>query len=230
MAGRGDDHVIAEILADGAVRIPTRSGVELGATVTRPATVGRFPALVWYDPYRAAWDGTAGAPARYFAARGYAFVNLHARGSGNSSSGAAIRISPHRGRRGWDECAGDEGHPERHAPRRHGHTGSARPWGADAAHPGAGGDCLALPPWPPDPAHLNGSDFPNVWPTPLVGTGSVHLGPGSEATLGCRSGRSRRARRGSSFPRRVRPHLPVPALSHRRGAWCTTYWRSGCTS
>jgi uncharacterized protein len=85
MAGRGDDHELSETVTDTAVRIPTRSGVDLGATVTRPATAGRFPALVWYDPYRAAWDGNAGAAAHYFAARGYAFVNLHARGSGNSS-------------------------------------------------------------------------------------------------------------------------------------------------
>src|SRR6188508_3058623 len=80
-----DDAPQYEFAVDGAVRIPTGSGVELGATVTRPRTEGRFPALVWYDPYRAAWDGSAGAAAQCFARLGYAFVNLHARGSGNSS-------------------------------------------------------------------------------------------------------------------------------------------------
>jgi uncharacterized protein len=30
---------------------------------------------------------------------------------------------------------------------------------------------------------INGSDFPNVWPTPLRGTGSVHQGPGIQAEL-----------------------------------------------
>ncbi len=69
---------------DFAVRIPTRSGVTLGATITRPRDPGRYPALVWYDPYRAAWDGQIGATARYFADRGYVFVNLHSRGTGNS--------------------------------------------------------------------------------------------------------------------------------------------------
>lgn len=85
MAVGGDDHELLDTMVDGAVRIPTRSGLELGAIVTRPAAAGQYPALVWYDPYRAAWDGNAGAAAQYFAARGYAFVNLHARGSGNSS-------------------------------------------------------------------------------------------------------------------------------------------------
>src|SRR2546421_96548 len=85
MAEPGDGRSLYELAVDSAVRIPTRSGVELGATVTRPRAAGRFPALVWYDPYRMAWDGSPGAAAQYFAARGYAFVNLHARGSGNSS-------------------------------------------------------------------------------------------------------------------------------------------------
>src|SRR6516225_12231799 len=73
-----------EVEVDFTVRVPTRSGIELGATVTRPRAAGRFPALVWYDPYRAAWDGGVGPAARYFAARGYLFVNLHAQGTGNS--------------------------------------------------------------------------------------------------------------------------------------------------
>src|SRR5262245_8525269 len=69
---------------DFTVRIPTRSGITLGATVTRPRTQEPCPALVWYDPYRAAWSGSAGGHAGYFAARGYVFVNLHVRGTGNS--------------------------------------------------------------------------------------------------------------------------------------------------
>jgi putative CocE/NonD family hydrolase len=73
-----------ETEVDFAVRIPTSSGIELGATVTRPRTEERCPALVWYDPYRGAWEGNVGAQARYFAARGYVFVNLHVRGTGNS--------------------------------------------------------------------------------------------------------------------------------------------------
>lgn len=65
-------------------RVPTRSGIELGATITRPTSEGRFPALVWYDPYRRGADGIADPMARYFARRGYAFVNLNVRGTGNS--------------------------------------------------------------------------------------------------------------------------------------------------
>ncbi len=73
-----------EFQASNRYRVPTRSGVELGATITRPTADGRFPALVWYDPYRSGIDGNPGAMARYFARRGYAFVNLNVRGTGNS--------------------------------------------------------------------------------------------------------------------------------------------------
>ncbi|HYF48743.1 MAG TPA: CocE/NonD family hydrolase [Planctomycetota bacterium] len=65
-------------------RIPTSSGVTLGACVARPSGAGKFPALVWLDPYRSGSDGGLGEMARYFAERGYAFVYLNARGSGNS--------------------------------------------------------------------------------------------------------------------------------------------------
>ena len=58
-----------ETLVDCAVRVPTRSGITLGASLTRPRAEGRFPALIWYDPYRAAWDGSVGPAARYFAER-----------------------------------------------------------------------------------------------------------------------------------------------------------------
>jgi len=84
MTERTASPAIYETSVDFTVRIPTTSGVELGATVTRPRTSERCPALVWYDPYRGAWSGSVGAQARYFAARGYVFVNLHARGTGNS--------------------------------------------------------------------------------------------------------------------------------------------------
>lgn len=75
---------IYETVSDGTVRIPTSSGVVLGATLVRPKGEGQFPALVWYDPYRAAWSGGGGGMAQYFATRGYVFVNLHVRGTGNS--------------------------------------------------------------------------------------------------------------------------------------------------
>jgi uncharacterized protein len=87
---------------DFTVRIPTSSGVELGATVTRPRAEGQFPALVWYDPYRAAWDGSVGGMARYFAERGYVFVNLHVRGSGNSDGVSLDEYMAEETRDGYD--------------------------------------------------------------------------------------------------------------------------------
>jgi uncharacterized protein len=71
---------------DHTLRIPTTSGVTLGATVLRPVGEGPFPAVVKYDPYRGAWDGKAppdaGVP--FLVRRGYVFVYLHSRGTGNS--------------------------------------------------------------------------------------------------------------------------------------------------
>lgn len=73
-----------ETQTSNTCRIPTRSGLELGATITRPTAEGKFPVLVWYDPYRSGADGIPGPMALYFARRGYAFVNLNVRGTGNS--------------------------------------------------------------------------------------------------------------------------------------------------
>jgi uncharacterized protein len=75
---------VYETEVDFTLRVPTRSGVELGATITRPRSGERFPALLWYEPYRSGWDGSVSPMARYFAARGYHFINLHSRGTGNS--------------------------------------------------------------------------------------------------------------------------------------------------
>ena len=73
-----------QIQTSNACRVPTRSGLELGATLTRPTGEGRFPVLVWYDPYRSGADGAASSMAQYFARRGYVYVNLNVRGTGNS--------------------------------------------------------------------------------------------------------------------------------------------------
>lgn len=89
---------------DFAVRVPTTSGITLGATVTRPleAEAGPVPVLLWYDPYRNAWDGTVGDAARFFAARGYAFVNLHTRGTGNSEGVSLDEYPVEETRDGYD--------------------------------------------------------------------------------------------------------------------------------
>ena len=65
-------------------RISVSTGAELGATITRPTSSGKFPAIVWYDPYRGCVDGRPDSKSVYFAERGYAFVHLHVRGTGNS--------------------------------------------------------------------------------------------------------------------------------------------------
>src|ERR671918_1708372 len=84
MMERTGSPAVFDTRVDTTVRIPTRSGVELGATLCFPKAEERFPALVWYEPYRSGWDGEVGDAAHYFAARGYVYVNLHSRGSGNS--------------------------------------------------------------------------------------------------------------------------------------------------
>jgi putative CocE/NonD family hydrolase len=91
-----------ETSVDLTVRIPTRSGVELGATLTRPRADGRFPALVTYHPYRGAWDGSVGDDARYFAAYGYAFVHLHSRGTGNSDGVSVDEYAAEETQDGYD--------------------------------------------------------------------------------------------------------------------------------
>ncbi|MCY3764735.1 MAG: CocE/NonD family hydrolase [Gemmatimonadetes bacterium] len=86
-------------------RIPTRDGITVGATITRPLAEGAFPALVWYDPYRGGSDGTTSPMARYFAERGYAFVYLNARGTGNSEGVSKDEYMVEETRDGCDAIA-----------------------------------------------------------------------------------------------------------------------------
>lgn len=83
-------------------RIPTRSGIELGATISRPTADGKFPVLVWYDPYRSGADGSASPMAQYFAQRGYAFVNLNVRGTGNSQGVSTDEYTASETQDGYD--------------------------------------------------------------------------------------------------------------------------------
>jgi putative CocE/NonD family hydrolase len=73
-----------EIRTSNRLRIPVCDGSVLGATVIRPDADGRFPVLVWYDPYRSGSDGRPTPMSAYFARRGYVFVYLNVRGTGNS--------------------------------------------------------------------------------------------------------------------------------------------------
>ncbi|MEM7031956.1 MAG: CocE/NonD family hydrolase [Chloroflexota bacterium] len=88
--------------ANNQYRIPVSSGVTLGATITRPETSDDVPALVWYDPYRGNIDGQPHDMAIYFSERGYAFVNLHVRGTGNSDGFSTDEYTAHETQDGAD--------------------------------------------------------------------------------------------------------------------------------
>jgi putative CocE/NonD family hydrolase len=93
---------VYNVTVDITLRIPTRSGVTLGATIARPNTTEPVPVLVTYHPYRGAWEGTVGYDARYYAERGYAFVYLHARGSGNSEGASVDEYTAEETADGYD--------------------------------------------------------------------------------------------------------------------------------
>jgi uncharacterized protein len=89
--------VIAErypVRTDRTTHATMRDGVELGMVIVRPDALGRFPAIMSYNPYRTLtavkgdysdpdynhrWDGPS-----WFAERGYAVVYFDVRGTGNS--------------------------------------------------------------------------------------------------------------------------------------------------
>lgn len=63
------------------VRVPLRDGITLSADVTRPAGEGRYPAIVLRTPYNKNHLPEVG---RYYAGRGYAYVEVDVRGRGDS--------------------------------------------------------------------------------------------------------------------------------------------------
>ncbi|MEO5953122.1 MAG: CocE/NonD family hydrolase, partial [Chloroflexia bacterium] len=80
------------------VKIPLRDGVELSATVYRPkAEVGRAPCIFTVTPYIAQNYHERGV---YFAARGFPFLTIDARGRGNS--GGEFRPLIQEGKDGYD--------------------------------------------------------------------------------------------------------------------------------
>jgi putative CocE/NonD family hydrolase len=80
-----------EIRTEQDARVPMRDGVELLADVLRPATAGRFPALIAFSPYPRQMQNSgvpmgfveAGA-SDFFVPRGYAHVLVNARGTSGS--------------------------------------------------------------------------------------------------------------------------------------------------
>src|SRR4051812_32763221 len=63
------------------IRIPMRDGITLSADVTCPVDAGAGPAIIIRTPYNKNHVPEAG---RYFAGRGYAYVEVDVRGRGDS--------------------------------------------------------------------------------------------------------------------------------------------------
>lgn len=81
------------------VRIPMPDGVTLAADLHRPvgAAGERFPAIIEYTPYHKANNFVYGPRASrypYFASRGYVFVNVDIRGTGDSEGFNTAPTSP----------------------------------------------------------------------------------------------------------------------------------------
>src|SRR5690349_3398158 len=66
------------------VLIPMRDGVKLSAHVILPDAPGKFSAIFEYTPYRKGYYTEPWACHRYFVERGYAYVHVDIRGTGDS--------------------------------------------------------------------------------------------------------------------------------------------------
>lgn len=110
-ASRPETPAAYRTVMDFTEGVPTSSGLRLGATITRPDTAAPVPALLWYDPYRNAWDGQPGEVALWFAERGYAFVNLHSRGTGNSEGSSCDEYPAQETQDGYDAVEWLAGQP-----------------------------------------------------------------------------------------------------------------------
>jgi putative CocE/NonD family hydrolase len=71
---------------------------------------------------------------------------------------------------------------------------------------------------------IDGSDFPNVWPTPFAGTGAIHRGIGV-ARLRLPIWHEPAASPVAFLPSQTDPPRPAPAATRRPGGWSTTCWR-----
>ena len=72
-----------EIKIEFNVRVKMRDGIELSADVYRPDTEGKFPVILSRTPYNKNGSRTL-AFGRYFASRGYVYVEMDVRGRGDS--------------------------------------------------------------------------------------------------------------------------------------------------
>jgi len=71
-----------KVAIETGLRVPMRDGAELGATLWRPAALGRYPVLLERAPHRL--DARTGPAGEYYAARGYAVLGVNLRGCGAS--------------------------------------------------------------------------------------------------------------------------------------------------
>ncbi len=87
------------------VRIPLPDGVTLAADLHMPEVEGRFPAIIEYTPYHKNNNAVYGPRATrypYFASRGYVFVNVDIRGTGDSEGFNTAPTSPEEVRDGLE--------------------------------------------------------------------------------------------------------------------------------
>lgn len=85
-----------DVQIDPNVWIPVRDGIRLSATLYRPAQEGRFPVIFRCDGYRKdlTRKGELRQTGRWFAERGYVFVLMDIRGTGDSEGIAGDEYSP----------------------------------------------------------------------------------------------------------------------------------------
>jgi predicted acyl esterase len=95
------------------VRVPMPDGVEIAAVIVRPDVEGRFPAIMFYSPYRSLsgirekyrddtlYNGFQDGPA-YFAERGYAVVAFDVRGTGDSGGSSGDMYGDQERRDAYD--------------------------------------------------------------------------------------------------------------------------------
>ncbi|OWT73631.1 MULTISPECIES: CocE/NonD family hydrolase [unclassified Achromobacter] len=86
------------------LRVRMRDGVELNVRITRPATEGRYPAVLEYNPYRRLDHAQASFPPAvpYLAEHGYVVVQFDVRGTGSSTGSSTDAYSDDEQQDGYD--------------------------------------------------------------------------------------------------------------------------------
>jgi predicted acyl esterase len=96
------------VIVTTGVRVTMRDGVELNVRITRPDALGRFPAVMEYQPYRRlaaalpVYHDEYPPVVPYLAERGYAVVQYDVRGTGSSTGFSTEIYSPKERQDGYD--------------------------------------------------------------------------------------------------------------------------------